>query len=260
MAKYDPTRFHSDNKPCEQCGVPFFRKYGQTGVNWTKRRFCGRTCQATAQRKAAPPSDLTGKKFGRWIVLGYAGRDGHDKHSWACECACGVCGHVEDSALKVGNSKSCGCAQREAASAAGEATRTHGMSKSAPEYYVWCSMKQRCLNPNVINWPDYGGRGITVCDRWRDSFEAFFADMGPRPSPQHSIDRIDPNGNYEPKNVRWADPKTQAQNKRCALEIMIDGASIPLADAASNAGLKYSTVRARMKKGWPAERLLEPKS
>ena len=147
--------------------------------------------------------DLTGKRFGRWRVLAYAGRS-----RWFCRCDCGVRGDVDGQSLRDGSSKSCGCLSRELVKARGT---KHGMYGS-PEYRSWISMKGRCLNPRHVYYENYGGRGISVYKEWL-SFEAFFADMGTRPE-GCSLDRIDPDGNYEPGNVRWANSKQQIQNRR----------------------------------------------
>lgn len=126
------------------------------------------------------------------------------------ECVCGERRLVPFHILRAGKSRHCGCMVSALITVM---KTTHGMSHTS-EYKSWASLKERCSNPNGQDWPDYGGRGITVCDRWRDSFEAFFADMGRKPTPKHSIDRIDVDGNYEPGNCRWADAVTQANNKR----------------------------------------------
>jgi hypothetical protein len=156
---------------------------------------CG--CQ-TKEWAAFHRIDLTGKRFGRWVVRAYAG-DG----MWSCICDCGARAIVHGPHLRRGNTKSCGCRRC-----------THRMTKSR-EYVSWRSMKQRCSNPRSSNYENYGGRGIAVCEDWsgRYSFVPFFADNGSRP-PVCTLDRIDPNGNYEPRNVRWADSKTQTQNRR----------------------------------------------
>lgn len=118
-------------------------------------------------------------------------------------------------------------------------------------------MRARCLNPDHPAFPDYGGRGIAICDRWRDSFEAFLADMGERPSPSHSIDRHpDNDGPYEPGNVRWATDAEQAINRRNVRTVEVEGETVPLIEAAARIGLSKNTVHQRLFKGWSVERIL----
>lgn len=160
-------------------------------------------------------ADLLGRmQFGLWTVLGEAkgvARPANGVIRYArCRCECGVERDVSVNSLKRGTSRHCGCRVSEIVTMM---KTTHG-GVGTPEYGSWAHLKERCSNPNCKDWPDYGGRGISVCARWRDSFANFLADMGPRPSPQHSIDRIDVNGNYEPDNCRWADPLTQRRNRR----------------------------------------------
>lgn len=115
-------------------------------------------------------------------------------------------------------------------------------------------MKTRCLNPNSVNFKDYGGRGIEVCDRWL-AFENFIADVGPRPSPKHSLDRYpDKNGNYEPGNVRWALPEEQQNNRRNTVLVTIDGKATPLAEVCRDRGLRLRSIWARIDRGWTPEK------
>lgn len=129
---------------------------------------------------------------------------------WRCRCDCGNTHDAVRGALVSGLTLSCGCLNRERAA---ERKTTHGGSKH-PLYVTWRHMLERCLDPKCPSWKNYGGRGITICEQWRNDFTAFIRYIGPRPSDQYSVDRIDNDKGYEPGNVRWATREQQAQNRR----------------------------------------------
>lgn len=149
---------------------------------------------------------LSGQTFGRLTVIDFAHSDKRGDAWWNCLCACGTAKPIRAFQLRNGDAKSCGCASRI------RKPRTHGLTNSS-EYKVWLGMKHRCKNPTATGYAYYGARGIRVCERWL-RFENFLADMGTRPSPNHSIDRVNGNGNYEPGNCRWATHSEQMLNRR----------------------------------------------
>jgi hypothetical protein len=196
--------------------------------------------------------DLTGQVFNRLKVLGDSGeRTKGNKVKWLCQCSCGNNTCVESYKLKSKHTQSCGCIHKEQLVAR---NLTHGMS-DFPEYSNWLHIRKRCNNPADPNYPDYGGRGITVCSAW-DSFEAFYKDMGPRPSPKHSIDRIDNNLGYSPENCRWATSGQQANNKRNNHLLTFRGKTMNIKNWAQELGVNERRLRTRLSAGWSAERAL----
>ena len=167
--------------------------------------------------------EMIGKTFGRLTVVSLQDtRCANGARVWICRCSCGKNTAVLGCHLRDGHTRSCGCLQEEVAKELAydlhRITLRHGESFDGPrpskEYNTWHMMQQRCTNPNAINYSYYGGRGITICERWFNSFENFLIDVGRAPSPKHSIDRIDVNGNYEPGNVQWTTASWQAKNRR----------------------------------------------
>lgn len=185
---------------------------------------------------------MTGQAFGRLTVIERSGSFGCGKGRgqaiWRCSCECGGEVSVRRDHLVSGNTRSCGCLM-------------HGISNTA-EYQSWAHMRRRCGNPRNNSFHNYGGRGITVCERWQ-VFENFLADMGARPSALHSIDRIDVNGNYEPGNCRWATAVEQNSNTRRSHFITANGLTKTLAEWSRSSGLGHNTIRCRLARGCPPD-------
>lgn len=205
--------------------------------------------------------DVTGQRFGRLKVLSDADKAPTRRRRVLCVCDCGKEKIVDPRMLRRGHTTSCGCAQREAVSKAASASKRYEVPvNKMPEYSTWLGMKKRCFNRNEPKYPIYGGRGISVCDRWLNDFGAFLFDMGKKPSLNHSIDRIDVNGNYYPENCRWATAKEQSLNKRNHILVEYDGKQLPLSEACRQAGVNYRSAVYRHKNGhnWQQIALPEP--
>ena len=195
-----------------------------------------------------------GQRIGRWTLLGVAPKFAtrtSRRLRWMCRCDCGTEKLVLDQNLRlalrasVGGSRSCGCFAVERSTRHGSAS---GGSPAA-EYLAWIHAKKRCNNPRNASYRNYGGRGIRICPAWADSFETFLKDMGPRPSPKHSLDRIDPDGDYEPGNCRWATTDIQTRNKRNTRWYAFEGERRILADVAARLGITRDQARALEKRG-----------
>lgn len=193
--------------------------------------------------------NLAGRRFGRLLVIDRnVGRSSRRPH-WNCICDCGGQSVTSGKNLRRGIAKSCGCINREGV------RRTHEMT-GTPEYVSWMHMKARCENPKNKAYPRYGGRGIAVCERWQ-TFEHFFADMGRRPSPAHTLDRIENDGDYRPGNCRWATRKVQNRNRSSNRRVEFNGVSKTFSEWAEGGPVSQQLFRTRLLRyGWPFERAL----
>jgi hypothetical protein len=178
--------------------------------------------------------DLTGQRFGALEVTGLVGKSVVGEAIWGYRCECGAVGQRVGGSLRRG-----------------KGVCSHRPFWKIPGYRSWTAMKRRCYNRQDHNYPAYGGSGVTVCDRWRASFHDFIKDMGPRPTPRHTVDRWpNPAGNYEPGNCRWATAAEQNRNKRNSVWVEHNGEKVLLVDLAQGLGLERNVVFGRLKGGW----------
>lgn len=197
--------------------------------------------------------DLTGRKFNKLYVKNrapdYVSPKGKKVVMWECCCDCGKTITVASFKLKSGDTKSCGCFSRSMAT-------THGLHDTRL-YKIWCNMKSRCYNTSVIEYNDYGGRGITVCDEWLHDFQAFYDwAMSNGYRDDLTIDRIDVNGNYEPSNCRWVSMKVQSNNTRKNHVLTYNGEAHTVSEWAEILHINKHTLSNRILRGWTVERAL----
>ena len=193
--------------------------------------------------------DMIGRKYHRLTVKRRALNDSQGSAYWLCVCDCGVLTKVKGSSLRHGRIKSCGCLQLELVIKNNKLRTTHGESKKTPEYSTWAAMKNRCLNSNNNAYKYYGGRGISVCDRWL-KFEHFLEDMGRKPTAKHSIERIENNKGYYPDNCKWATMEEQCNNQRKNRILEYKNKKQSLSAWAREKNINRETLRDRLKCGW----------
>lgn len=200
----------------------------------------------TAVKTGRLPRDLTGMQFLHLKVITEAEKSKFGERRWICECKCGKKVNVGASRLKSGKTKSCGCASLR---------HGHCVGGLSHEYVSWCNMKTRCLNKNFTNYHNYGGRGISICQRWL-SFENFIEDMGPMPTKKHTLERIENDGNYEKTNCVWATRMEQANNRRSSHRLTHAGRTMTIQQWSREIGLNDRLISMRLQRGWSDERAL----
>lgn len=190
----------------------------------------------------------TGSRFGRWTVLSLTSERRNRLCVYLCRCDCGVERGVISQSLKQGTSKSCGCLTADVAS-----IRSHkffGPKNFPKEYQSWQGMKNRCLNKNFHGWIDYGGRGITMCQSWLNSFENFYTDMGPAPDPSYSIGRTDNDLGYSKENCKWETDLQQSNNKRTNRFITMNGKKLTVSQWSRELDIPRARINSRLRLGW----------
>jgi len=208
----------------------------------SKTRSCG------CLRKRPPKTDITGQRFGRLLAVRHIGIGPSGKHTWECRCDCGQVVVVDASTLLLRRKLSCGCIMAE------RMADTRGLSQT-PEHKIWRAMIKRCHDPANPHYKQYGQRGITVCNEWRQSFAQFLADVGRRPHAKLTLERKDNSKGYGPQNCVWVSQSLNNRNKRSNRLVTFNGVTKPLIAWAEEIGINTSTLFSRLKK-WTVERAL----
>lgn len=198
---------------------------------------------------------MIGERFGRLVVQYLHEKRGYGKR-YLCICDCGETTIVFKENLRQGKTTSCGCFRKEKSQ---QLNLSHGKASSkngrSSEYKTWSDMKTRCFNSKSQNYPLYGGRGITVCERWSQSFGNFLSDMGTKPFLKAQIDRINNDGNYEPGNCRWVDAFQNSRNRRVSAFITYNGVTATIPEWAEKTGIAKNILYHRLYRGWDLDRI-----
>lgn len=237
------------------CGKVHFSKGSDVKSGHVKSCGCLRL-EKLREKPAYNFDDMTGKVFGRLTVLYRSERKTKNFTRWLCKCECGVLKEIDRGNLVTGQIVSCGCYNSQNIK---ERKTTHGMSKTRL-YKVWSYMITRCYNEKFVHFPDYGGRGIVMCDEWRNDFMIFYHDMKDGYQRGLQLDRINVNGNYCKENCRWATAKQNARNKRNNVYATINGETKLVVEwAEENAVKNYTSIHRRLKNGFKERHLLHGK-
>ena len=244
-----PDDMPASEKKCLNCEALFSKRSKDSANQWNAKKYCSTACKAEGQSltKNPIPGDT---KFGRLLFLGVGSRriyKSGTRSTWMMVCECGNRIDVDSTRVRRGMTKSCGCIQKETAA---RTCFRHGYSNTA-EWRILMGAIKRCSNENEKCYPRYGGAGIKVCKEWCDNPALFIEYIGPRPSPQHQLDRINSAGNYEPGNVRWATTKVQCRNRRVVHLVRHNGTELSAKEYCEEVGLSYSTYQRRhLELGW----------
>ena len=211
---------------------------------------------AQTRRPVSRRIDRTGQQYARLTVVSYSGTNPNGQSMWRCRCECGSAPFdVRGSCLSNGSTRSCGCLKRDIHRTLKLVHGDSARAKTDPahEYNTWCAMIQRCENPKSAGFASYGGRGITICREWRESYTRFLIDMGPRPSTAHSIERKNNDLGYAKNNCVWATRVEQSNNQRKTLRVVWNGETIAVSLLARRIGMKPQELRDRLARGWTLE-------